>query len=245
MILAAGMGTRLRPLTLSTPKALCPVGNVPLIDLAIASVRPFAADVAVNVHHLPDAVRSHLAGTDVHVSDETGLLLRSGGALGHLRRWIDGRAVLVRNSDAYLTGTLHRLLEGWDGRRPRLLGIRRPGPSDFGDIEYVGACLIPADVAAALPDEPAGLYDQVWVPAWARGELDLVLTDGEFVDCGTPRDYLRANMIANGGRSVVGAGAQVLGRLDRVVVWPDGHVGPDERLSQCIRVGREMTVDAR
>jgi NDP-sugar pyrophosphorylase family protein len=181
----------------------------------------------------------------VHVSDETERLLWSGGALGHLREWIDGRPVLVRNSDSYLTCGLDLLMSGWDGSRTRLLGMRHDGPSDFGEIQYVGACLVPAAVAAQLPDEPAGLYDLVWMPAWQRGELEFVMADGQFVDCGTPRDYLRANMIASRGESVVGRGAVVRGSLDRVVVWPGGHVRPDEQLSECIRIGSDVTVDAR
>lgn len=242
VVLAAGMGTRLRPLTLQRPKALCPVGNAPLVDLAIASVRPFARDLAVNVHHLADRVREHLAGTDVHVSDETERLLESGGALGHLRDWIAGRPVLLRNSDAFLTSDLAELVDGWDGQRPRLLGRHRGEPSDFGDMQYVGACLLPARDVAAMPDAPASLHDLVWRPAWEAGELELVECRGEFVDCGTPADYLRANMIASGGRSVVGEGAVVEGHLDRSVVWPGGYVGPEERLTQCIRVGRDVTV---
>ena len=242
VVLAAGRGTRLRPLTLHRPKALCPVDNVPLMDRAIASVRPYAEDIAVNVHHLPEQVRAHLKDQDVHVSDEADRLLGSGGALGHLRGWIAGRPVLLRNSDAFLTSDLSELMAGWDGQHPRLLGRRRDVPSDFGDVQYVGACLLPARDAARMPDAPASLYDLVWRPAWEAGELELVMTRGDFVDCGTPADYLRANMIASGGRSVIGEGAQVDGRLDGSVVWPGGYVGPDEHLTQCIRVGRDLTV---
>jgi MurNAc alpha-1-phosphate uridylyltransferase len=244
VVLAAGRGTRLRPLTEMRPKALCPVNNVPLIDLALASVRPFARDIAVNVHHLADQVRAHLAGTEVHVSDETERLLGSGGALGHLHDWIAGRPVLVRNADTYLTGGLDELLRGWDGRRPRVLGVLASDDGDFGDVRYVGASLIPAADAARLPDAIAGLYDKVWHPADVRGELEVVLADGQFVDCGTPREYLRANLLASGGRSVVGAGAVVEGVIADVVVWDGGWVGPQESLRDCIRVGRDLTIDA-
>lgn len=241
-MLAAGRGTRLRPLTLHRPKALCPVDNVALIDRAIDSVTPHVADVAVNVHYLADMVRDHLDGRAVHVSDETERLLQSGGAIGHLRRWIAGRSVLVRNSDAFLTSDLSELIAGWDGERPRLLGRRLDGPGDFGEVQYVGACLLPASFAAAMPDAPASLHDLVWRPAWEADELELVMARGEFVDCGTPSDYLHANMIASGGRSVVGGGALVDGLLDHSVVWPGGYVGPDEYLSECIRVGSDLTV---
>lgn len=247
VVLAAGRGTRLRPLTSVLPKALCPIDNVALLDLALASVRPFAADVAVNVHHLSAAVVDHLARTDprVQVSDETDRLLGSAGALGRLKPWIGGRPVLLRNSDAYLTGSLAELVDGWDGERPRLLGMRRASTADFGDIQYVGACLLPADVISGLSDRPSGLYDLVWQPRWQRGELEFVMATGEFVDCGTPRDYLKANLIASRGMSVIGAGAVVLGSVERTVVWPGGVVGADEALHDCIRVGRDLTVDAR
>lgn len=244
VVLAAGRGTRLRPLTEIRPKALCPVGNVALLDLALSSVRPHARDVAVNVHHLADQVRDHLRGSGVQVSDETDRLLGSAGALGHLHAWIAGRPVLVRNADAYLSGGLDVLLHDWDGRRPRVLGVITNGPADFGNVRYVGASLIPAEAAQRLPDAVGALYDQVWRPAEVRGELEIVLADGDFVDCGSPADYLRANLIASGGISVVGQGAVVEGRIDRVVVWPGAHVGPDEVLHDCIRAGTDLTVSA-
>jgi len=117
--------------------------------------------------------------------------------------------------------------------------------SDFGDTQYIGACLLPAAAVLTLATEPASLYDLMWKPAWDNGSLELVMTSGEFVDCGTPRDYLNANLIASGGMNVIGEGATVEGTLDRVVVWPGGVVGRDESLHDCIRVGRDLTVDAR
>jgi NDP-sugar pyrophosphorylase family protein len=215
------------------------------VDLALASVLPFASDIAVNVHYLAEHVRAHLEGSDVHISDETAKLLGSGGALGHLRAWINGRAVLVRNSDAYLTGSLDALVADWDGLHPRILGTRVDHGGDFADVRYVGASLIPAAAARSLPDDIAALNDLVWVPAWKRGELEIVLTDGEFVDCGTAHDYLRANLLSSHGESVIGPGAVIEGSIERVVVWDDGWVGPDETLRDCIRVGRDLTVDAR
>ncbi|MBK9738442.1 MAG: NTP transferase domain-containing protein [Actinobacteria bacterium] len=247
VVLAAGRGTRLRPLTSVLPKALCPVGNVALVDLALASVRPFAADVAVNVHHLSAAVVDHLSRDrpEVHVSDETDRLLGSAGALGRLKPWIDGRAVLVRNSDAYLTGSLTELVEGWDGQRPRLLGRRGRPPPTSGTSSTSEPAFCPPTSSPAWRSGPPGLYDLVWRPHWERGEIEFVMTTGEFVDCGTPRDYLRANLVASGGRSVIGAGARVLGSVVRTVVWPGGEVAADEVLHDCIRVGRDLTVDAR
>jgi MurNAc alpha-1-phosphate uridylyltransferase len=65
------------------------------------------------------------------------------------------------------------------------------------------------------------------------------------IDCGTPADYLAANLHASGGRNVIGEGATVLGRLERSVVWDGAWVGPEESLSEVIRAGdrrRPLTV---
>ena len=245
VILAAGLGKRLRPLTEVLPKPLCPIDNVPLLDLAIASVRGLVDDIAVNVHYRADDVRRHLAGTGVHISDETDRLLGSAGALGHLAGWIDGRSVLVRNSDMYLHGSLDDLVRDWDGERPRILGVEVHAPADFGTVRYVGASLIPARSALRLPDDIAALSELVWQPAWLRGELEIVEATFPCIDCGTPRDYLRANLLASGGASVIGPRAVVEGELERVVVWPDARVGPDEQLRDCIRIGADLTIDAR
>lgn len=245
VVLAAGLGTRLRPLTELRPKCLCPVGHTTLLDLAIASVRPHVDEIAVNAHHLAEQVAVHLAGTDVRLSHEVAAPLHSGGALGHLRDWVDGRDVLVRNADSYLTDDLSRLVSGWSGQRPRVL-VRDTGAdgSDFGRFHYVGASLVPGAVAAGLPDERCSLYERVWGPAWRDGRLELVAVDGVAIDCGTPADYLAANLHVSGGVSVVGHGAVVMGTVDRCVVWPDSYVGHGEHLVESVRAGRDLTVDA-
>ena len=124
VVLAAGAGTRLRPLTTLRPKALCPVGTVPLLDLALARLTPLAGSgpsaLAVNAHAFAEAVATHVAGR-AHVSVERGEALGTAGALGALREWLDGRHVAVTNADAYLPGGLGTLAEGWDAARSRLL----------------------------------------------------------------------------------------------------------------------------
>src|SRR5438445_583004 len=93
VILAAGYGLRLRPLTDYLPKALCPINNVPLVDWAIDNAHVLTESVAVNVHHGRTEMEEHLTGR-VHLSLEE-RLLGSAGALAALKAWIDGRDVLV------------------------------------------------------------------------------------------------------------------------------------------------------
>jgi hypothetical protein len=261
IVLAAGEGRRLRPLTLQLPKALCPVNRRSLLDRALdglaAVVGPGPDRLAVNAYHLADLVLADVAGRAT-VSDERVVAradpgegpLGTAGALAALRDWVGGRDVLVTNADAYLPGGLAGLLRGWDGERCRLLCERRPGHGDFGDLRYVGACLLPWSVVAGLVPRPSGLYEVVWRAAAGRGGLDLVelgaLDTGEVsvaIDAGTPSGYLRANLHASGGRNVVGDGAVVDGRIERCVVWDGAWVGPGEHLVDAVRAGtREAPV---
>ena len=230
------------PLTSLRPKCLCPIDNVALLDLAVASVRPYAAHIAVNTHYLAEQVEAHVAGTGIHLSPERDALLGSGGALGHLRAWIDGRPVLVRNADAYLTDDLRDLVDGWTGEHPRILVRNIHRPADFGTFRYVGVCLVPGATVATLPDAACGLYERVWKPAWDDGTLELVEAQGDVVDCGTHADYLTANLLASGGRSVIGDGAVVEGTAVRCVIWPGAYVGPHEHQVDVVRADRHITI---
>ena len=243
VVLAAGAGTRLRPLTELLPKALCPVGDRPLVEHALARLQPHVTQTAVNVHAHASRMREHLEGR-VHLSVEQPLALGTAGALGQLRPWLDGRSVLVTNADAWLRDDLGALVREWDGERARLLVVRDPERSDFGPWRYAGACVLPWLLVQDLPARPAGLYEACWRHEEQRGALDLCPTEATFIDCGTPRDYLEANMDWSGGRNVIGAGAVVEGRVRRSVIWPGGVVRADEDLFEVIRASTALTVAA-
>ncbi|HEY6796899.1 MAG TPA: sugar phosphate nucleotidyltransferase [Kineosporiaceae bacterium] len=259
VVLAAGAGTRLAPLTALRPKALCPVGGIPLLDLALrrlaARCGDGAAHLAVNTHHHADQITAHLAGR-AHVNVEQPEALGTAGALGALRDWIDGRDVFVTNADAFLpAGVTVRggltFSEGWDGERCRLACVvvpasgdgastPAPGLADFRlpdgrGVRYVGAALLPWRRVRDLPPTPSGLYEVLWRAQAEQAALDLQVIDGPAIDCGTVADYLRANLVASGGRSVVGAGAVVHGRLTRSVVWDGARVSVDEHLVDVVR----------
>jgi len=234
VVLAAGAGTRLRPLTLERPKAMCPVGNRPLVDRALDRVTPHVGSVAVNAHGSQPMLAAHLEGR-VHLSVEEGQRLGTAGALGRLAPWIGGRHVLVHNADAFLDSDLDELLEGWTGEHPRLLVRHEAGRSDFGTARFLGASLLPARLVGLMPDAPAGLYRLVWEPAFADGSLELVEARGTSIDCGTAADYLRANLHVSGGANVVADDAVVEGSITRCVVWPGARVHADETLVEVVR----------
>ncbi|MFP5329463.1 MAG: nucleotidyltransferase family protein [Alphaproteobacteria bacterium] len=126
MVLAAGLGKRMRPLTATRPKPLIEVAGKPLLDHLFEKLRAAGVEKAVvNVHYLADAVEAHLAknshGLEVKISDERGLLLETGGGLVRAAPLIDCDPFLVVNSDnLWVDGpadTLRLLASHWDGDR--------------------------------------------------------------------------------------------------------------------------------
>lgn len=236
-MLAAGAGQRLRPLTALRPKALCPIGASTLLDRALDAVGQAVPDVAVNVHHGRDAMLEHLAARPgVHVSVEAPEALGTAGALAALRPWLDGRAALGVNADTVHDEDLVAFVDGWDGERVRVL---MTGPPPFGPRSGVVASIAPWPTVERLEAVPSGLWETVWRGAVASGPdaLDAVVAAGTVVDCGTPADYLRANLWLSGGATVLGEGAVVRGTVERCVVWPGSVVEEGEHLVDAIRAG--------
>ena len=106
MIFAAGLGTRLRPLTDHTPKALIPVGGVPMLQRVILRLKEAGFDdITVNIHHLGQQIADFLHAHDnfgiaIHISDERGELLDTGGGIKKARPFLDGNEpFLAYNAD--------------------------------------------------------------------------------------------------------------------------------------------------
>jgi N-acetyl-alpha-D-muramate 1-phosphate uridylyltransferase len=126
MVMAAGLGKRMRPLTATRPKPLIEVAGRTLIDHAFDRLRAAGvASAVVNVHYLADALEAHLRGRvkgiDVRISDERGELLETGGGLVWALPLIDADPFIVVNSDnLWIDGpvdTLKLLASAWDEER--------------------------------------------------------------------------------------------------------------------------------
>ena len=126
MVLAAGLGKRMRPLTATRPKPLIEVAGQSLLDHLLERLRAAGVEKAVvNVHYLADAVEAHLKknahGLEIRISDERGLLLETGGGMVKALPLIDADPFLVVNSDnLWIDGpadTLKLLASHWDGKK--------------------------------------------------------------------------------------------------------------------------------
>ena len=118
MILAAGLGTRLKPLTDTMPKALVPVGGKPLLDIVIRRLQAQGyTRFVVNIHHFAQQIVDYVARQDyapqVHFSDETAQLLETGGGLKKARNlFLDDEPILLHNVDI-----LDNVDYGWFSRQ--------------------------------------------------------------------------------------------------------------------------------
>lgn len=222
MVLAAGFGTRMRPLTAAMPKPLIPVAGRALIDHALD--RAAAAGVAravVNLHDRADMIRGHLAGRSepaIAYSEESPEILDTGGGVAAaLRRGLLGSAPFaVMNSDAIWTGRdpLARLAAAWDPAEMDALLLLVPrdrarGYSRAGDFFLDGIRPARRGTAAAAPyvytgaqilcpaafgAAPAGAFslNVVWDGLLQAGRLAAVVHPGAWIDVGTPAGIAEA-----------------------------------------------------
>ena len=148
MVMAAGLGKRMRPLTATRPKPLIEVAGKTLLDHVLDRLRAAGVEkVVVNVHYLPDALEAHVAarsdGLAIAISDEREQLLETGGGLVKAAPLIGDDPFLAVNSDnLWIDGpadTLKLLASHWDGGRmdallllvPHARALNHGGQGDF------------------------------------------------------------------------------------------------------------------
>ena len=216
-LLAAGLGTRLRPLTDTTPKCLLRIGDRPLLDRWLDALAKTGVDeVLVNVHHLADQVRAHVAdrtqGPAVRVFEEPALLGSAGTLLAN-RDWIAGEDMfLAINADNLTDFDLGILVDAHrrGGAIATLSVFHAPRPSECGIVEVRDGRVVGF---AEKPAQPHGDLANAGMYAFAPEVLDLIdgpdigysllprlvgearavpLDGAYFLDIGTPAALARA-----------------------------------------------------
>jgi tRNA threonylcarbamoyl adenosine modification protein YjeE len=215
MVLAAGLGTRMRPITDTRPKPLVEVGGRSMLDHALGRLAEAGIERAVvNVHYLPEMIEEHLAGVSglaVMVSDERDALLETGGGIKRALPLLDSE-FLVLNSDSLWTehgeSNLRRLFGTWqpdtmdillllaprdsvgyDGRGDFHLDpdgrLARRRPEELAPFVYAGAAILKAELFEETPDGAFSL-NVLFDRAIAAGRLYGARLDGEWLHVGTP-----------------------------------------------------------
>ncbi len=135
MIMAAGKGTRMMPLTADRPKPLVEVGGVALLDHVLDHLRDAGVGkIVVNAHYFADQVEAHLAAHatdfDVSISDERDLLRDTGGGLVQALPMISDDPFICVNADNWWTNdgenAISRLIAHWDSARMDVLMLLVP-----------------------------------------------------------------------------------------------------------------------
>jgi MurNAc alpha-1-phosphate uridylyltransferase len=216
MVLAAGMGTRMRPLTDSKPKPLVAVAGKPLIDHVLDRLATAGVERAVvNIHHFADQLARHLAGRTrprIATSDERGLLLGTGGGIRKALPELGDAPFYLMNSDTIWIDAkpnLPRLAQAFDPGAMDALLLLAPAA---GSIGYVGAgdFFVGADARlrkrgaretapfvyagaailspALFKDAPEGEFalTLLFARAEAAGRLHGLPLDGRWMHVGTP-----------------------------------------------------------
>lgn len=117
MILAAGLGTRLRPMTDTIPKALVPIHGTPILELVIARLKSYGfREIIINVHHFADQIIEFLRARNnfdiyIQISDERDLLLDTGGGVKRAAWFFDNQPFVVHNVDILSDIDLNALYE--------------------------------------------------------------------------------------------------------------------------------------
>ncbi len=267
-ILAAGLGTRLRPLTHTLPKALVPVLNRPLLGIILEQLAAAGCvQVAVNTHHLGEAVLHFLGaggpwGVQVQVSHEPELL-GTGGGLRNLARLLGEEPFLAVNADiltdldfpeiyarrapgALATLVLHdcpAFNNVWVDGAGFLLGVgARPDGAAGPPLAYTGVQVVNPGLLTWLPGE--GPLDLVaaWRRALAAGEKLASLTfSGHFwQDLGHREAYLTAHRRLLAGESP--KLAKLWGPLADPYMDRDVKVGSGVKMGGCVCLGRGVRV---
>ena len=222
MILAAGYGTRLRPLTYVVPKPMVPLLNRPLVGWALESfLRVGVRDVIINLHHLPEPIEKHLLeryGREVDFQfSEEAEILGTGGAVRRVRKLLEHEEeFFLSNGDTVQFPPYEAMREARRASNAiAALNLRRAPDQDrftpvwyergritgFGKgtgeaLMFAGTHLIASRIFDLMPNKEAfGIVDEVYQPVLASGRetLAAVQSNDHWFDVGTPRRYMAAS----------------------------------------------------
>ena len=235
MILAAGLGTRLRPLTDVRAKALVPVGDRPLLAHAIESLRAAgASELVINAHHLSEELGAFAASHGLAVSVESELLGTAGG-VAYARELLGKGEIIIWNGDVISDIDVSALVRNHQRDSSEATLVVRPRPRGQGNVgideagrvvrlrqeafgpevrggDFLCVHVLGEGLRRLLPDRGC-LVGDLYIPALRRGAtVRAVEYSGRWYDIGALGPYLEANLewlAARATTSWVGPGARV------------------------------------
>lgn len=264
MILCAGLGTRLRPLTEELPKPLVPIGDRSILahTATLLHAAGFSSAI-INTHHLPGTFGSEIQELPIEVEAIHEPVIRgTAGGVAGARGRLGPAPVLVWNGDILVEPPIEGLLsaaaevglclavapraagEGTvgladDGRVVRLRGERFGDEHSGGD--YVGVAALGEGVLGQLPEQGCLVGDVALPRLRSGGVVRTEPVSGAWTDAGNPASYLQANLDwldghADPGGSWLGPGARVTAgvRLSNSVIGAGAELRGEGRIARCV-----------
>jgi NDP-sugar pyrophosphorylase family protein len=263
VILAAGLGTRMRPLTDRTAKPALPVLNEPLIVRTLRQLkRAGVSEVMVNLHHRPESIRAAINESDlglkIRYSRETAIL-GTGGALRKVRAWVGRAPVTVVNGDVIFDFDLRAMMAAHRksgalatlalkpnldpgrykpvvaDRTGRIVSIRGRPASRRGSLcLFASVHIIEPIILDRLPPGASDTVGDLYIPLLREGaHLQGVRQSGVWHDLGSPAGYLRAQIRLLADR----------GRKRSVLIDPSVRLGKGARVARSV-IGAGCVIEA-
>ncbi|MGJ8611473.1 MAG: nucleotidyltransferase family protein [Octadecabacter sp.] len=219
LLFAAGLGTRMAPLTDTRPKPLVTVAGRTLLDHARAQC--IGLKTVVNTHYFANQIVDHLRDTDVLISDETDALLETGGGLKRALPLLGGNPVFTMNTDAVWNGPnpIHALSQTWRPQMdalllmiPRDAAVGHTGKGDFDidangcltrgtDYVYSGVQIIRTHGLAQITDHAFSMW-ALWGDMLESRKMFGTVYDGKWCDVGRPENIAMAENMLEGSDNV-------------------------------------------
>ena len=223
ILLAAGLGTRLRPLTDTTPKCLVTINGKPLLDIWCESLlNAGVTRLLINLHYKSEQVKKHISNSKFAKSVETIFepqLLGTAGTLNANRQFFDNQDGILLHADNYCEANIKQLISAHINRPSNcdltMLAFRAPTPhtcgilevddrnilkqmyekshNDHGNLANAAFYILSKKLIAELGDETD--FSNEVIPKYF-GRALVVETSETFIDIGTPETYALAQQVA-------------------------------------------------
>ena len=271
VILAGGLGTRLRPLTYTVPKALVPLCGKPLISHIVDALPPWIDTVLIAVNYMRDALESYFKGLDLPreiIMVEELEPLGTGGALKNVSKYLDDTFVAFNGdvvSSIDLDAMMHFHVSSggvgtialWEVEDPSAFGVvalgekgriatfqeKPPKGQALSGLVNAGAYVFEPDILDLIGPGNVSLERQIFPQILNRGLLGYRF-GGYWVDCGTRESFLRAQRILmDGGRRMM-SDTELIGASE--VVGPnylDGVTCTDSKIGPYVSALKGVVIE--
>lgn len=268
-LLAAGLGERLRPLTLTKPKALMPIANRPSIVRLLELVQPHGVEEAfVNLHSFPDDIKDTVGGGTrwkmrVHYSLEQELL-GTAGAIRKLARLLAGDRFILINTDIVTDIDLAGAIKAHEnsGAKATLVMVDPPEAPDFQRIGvssdgrillhkasgddtrtgvYSGIAIFEPSVVDMIPKGYSSLLESVLIPLAEQGSLYTHFADGYWEDIGRIERYIQANKDALSRKARLPIDGRLVG--DNIWINESAEIDLTVQIEEPALIGKNVSID--